>query len=135
MADAKIANKEKWLARIRGIPDVALQVAETNLDAGTDDLIDHLAAAAPESDYDRHPGQLKQEIAKFKNPERGLSYRIMSFARDRKGRLYGRYVEFGHGDAAPKPWWFPTYRAWKKPFRSKLFSDTRKALNAWWEGV
>jgi hypothetical protein len=132
MADAKIANREIWLAKIRGIPDVAVQVGEVSLDVGTDELVARLKAAAPESEYDKHPGQLKQEISKYKNPDRALSFRIMSFARDKAGRLYGRYVEFGHGDAGPRPWWFPTYRAWKKPFKAKLFADTRKALKAWW---
>lgn len=133
MADAKFANREKWLAKIRGLPAVVVEVGEVSLDVGTDDLTGALQRAAPVDNggHDPHPGQLKASIRKTKVEK--LRWRIVAEARDEKGRLYARYVEFGHGDAPPRPFWFPTYRAWKKRFRSKLYADTRKGLKAWWD--
>lgn len=137
MADAKFVNRQKVLQRLAGIPDVVIQVATVNLDAGTDELVEALrraAPVAPAAKKDEAPGTLRASIAKYRNPDRPLSWRIIAGARDRAGRLWARYVEFGHGEAAPEPFWYPTYRAWRKPFRSKLFSDTRRALKAWWPG-
>jgi hypothetical protein len=136
MADAEMLNKAAWLRRIAAIPDTVVQVGEVSLDVGTDDLVEKLRAAAPVDNggHDPHPGLLKREISKHRSSSRGLSWVIVSTARDRAGRLFGRFVEFGHGLAGPRPWWFPTYRAWKKPFRAKLYADTRKALKALWNG-
>ncbi len=136
MADAVLQGKARMLAKIRAIPETVRQVAEVSLDVGTDDLVEHLVGAAPENNggHDPHPGQLKAEIRKRRTAGRPLSWTIVAEARDKAGRLYARYVEFGHGAAPPRPFWFPTYRAWKKPFRSKLYSDTRRALKALWEG-
>lgn len=137
MADAKLLGRERYFAKLRAIPETVRQVAEVSLDLGTDDLVERLAANAPEDNGghdDKHPGLLKTTIRKYPTPGRPLSWRIQSFARDAKGRLFARYVEFGHGGAAPRPWWFPTYRAWKKPFKSKLYADTRRALSALWNG-
>lgn len=130
-------GKARALAKIRAIPETVRQVGEVSLDLGTDDLVEALQRAAPVDNAahgERSPGELKASIGKYRNPDRPLSWRLIAAARDLKGRLFGRYVEFGHGDAGPRPFWFPTYRAWKKAFRSKLFSDTRRALSALWSG-
>lgn len=134
MADAKMLGKARWLAKIARIPETVRQVAEVSLDVGTDDLVEHERSAAPldNGGHDPHPGLLKGSISKRPTPGRPLSFQIIAWARDKKGRLFGRYVEFGHGEAGPRPFWFPTYRAWKKPFRSKLYADTRRALAALW---
>jgi hypothetical protein len=135
MADAVFTNKQTVLARLAQLPDIVVRVAEVNLDAGTDELVEALrraAPVAPQAKKDEAPGTLRASIQKYPNADRALSWRIIAGARDAAGRLWARYVEFGHGEAGPEPFWFPTYRAWKKPFRSKLFSDTRRALKAWW---
>lgn len=137
MASAVLQGKSRAVAKIEALPDIVREIGEVSLDVGTDDLVRHLKAAAPidNGGHDPHRGLLKYAIVKLRNEARGLSWQIMSVARDAKGRLFGRFVEFGHGDAAPRPWWFPTYRAWKKPFRAKLYADTRKALSAFWNGA
>lgn len=133
MADAKFANREKWLAKIAGVADVIRPIAEQSLDVGTDDLVGALQRAAPldNGEHDPHPGALKASVHKYAAGP--LIFRIIADARDRAGRMYGRWVEFGHGAAGPRPWWFPTYRAWKKPFRTKLYADVRRGLKAWWD--
>lgn len=132
MADAKMINRQAWVDKIRRIPETVQQAAEGPLEQRVDTLLEALKRAAPRSEFDKHPGQLAEEIIKYKNADRPLSWKIQSIARDAAGRLYGRFVEFGHGAAGPRPWWFPTYRAWKKIALRAQNSAVRKALAAMW---
>lgn len=129
MADAKLIGKERMLARIRSIPLVVREAAEKPLEEEVDAMVAALKRAAPDgTQWEVHPGQLKAEIVKYRNPDRPLSWRVMSVARGVDGSLYGRFVEFGHGLAAPSPFWWPTYRAQIKRLRTRCFAATRKAL-------
>lgn len=134
MADAKMLGKTELIAKLARLPPAVTETAGVALDAGTDELVAALQRAAPVSELDDHPGQLRESIQKYRTPGRPLSWRIIAAARDLKGRLYGVWVEFGHGDAPPRPFWFPTYRAFKKRFRSKLFSDVRRVISGIWRG-
>lgn len=128
MADATIAGREALLARLAKIPEVTQAAAARALKAGVDELVEAEKRAAPVSDLEGHPGELRDSIVAYANPDRPLSWRIIVGARDAAGRLYGRYVEFGHGNARPRPFFFPTYRAQKKRIRSQVFSEVRQAL-------
>lgn len=129
MADAKMAGKEALLRRLASIPEAVRQAAEPELEDAVEEMRQALQRAAPVApDYEKHPGELRESIQKYPNPGRPLSWRIIAGARDAAGRLYGRFVEFGHGLAGPRPFWFPTYRAQKKRLRSRMYAAVRKRL-------
>lgn len=129
MADAKIVGREKYLARLAKIPAAARDAANEGLDGAAERMKAALQRAAPVApEFERHPGELRDEIEIYQVDDRELSRRIMSTARDGEGTLYGPFVEFGHGDAAPRPWWWPTYRAQKKPIRARMYARLRKVV-------
>lgn len=129
MADAEIKGKAAVLARIGRIPQVVRDAAEKPLEEAVEEMASALRRNAPVAvEYEKHPGQLRESIEKYRNPDRPLSWRVIAGARDKFGRLFGRFVEFGHGNAGPRPWWFPTYRAHKKRLKTKVFTAVRKAL-------
>lgn len=129
MADAQMAGKAAVLKRLASIPQVVQDAAEKPLEDGVEAMVGALKRAAPVAEeHETHPGQLRDSIEKYKNPDRPLSWRVIAGARDKFGRMFGRYVEFGHGNAGPRPFWFPTYRAFKKKIRTGVYTATRKAL-------
>lgn len=131
MADAKMLGKQRMLERIRSIPAVARVAAEKPLEEEVGAMEAALKRAAPVGHpLEAHPGELRDKIEMYRNPDRPLSWRIIAGARDAAGRLYTRFVEFGHGAAAPVPFWWPTYRANIKRLRTKCYAATRKALQA-----
>lgn len=113
-------------------PDVRNEIAKS-LDAETDELVAAEKRAAPVSALEDHPGQLRDSIEKYRTPGRLLSWRIIAGARDKQGRLFGRYVEFGHtaanGTFVPaSPFWFPTYRARRKAMRKAILDPARRVI-------
>lgn len=130
MADAKMIGKEKLLAKFSRVTPRVIEAVTPAFEDEVEAMRQAISRAAPENEFDKHPGQLKEEIVSYPNTDRPLSARIIAAARDAAGRLYGAWVEFGHNDAAPVPYFWPTYRAKKKPLRSKLYAEARKALTA-----
>lgn len=133
MADAVFANKARILARFARMPAVVQATAEATLKSQVEQLVEAEQRAAPVSELEGHPGELRESIAAYETPGRVASYRVIAGARDSKGRLYGRYVEFGHtaadGHFVPaQPFWFSTYRAWKKAMLAKVRAEVRAAL-------
>lgn len=136
MADAKFTNKDKILARFAAMPAIVQETAARALKDQVDQLVAAEQRAAPVGvPPERHPGELRDSIEAYPTPGRVASYRIIAGARDAQGRLYGRYVEFGHtgpgGVNVPaQPFWFSTYRAWKPGMLRKIRADVRAAVKA-----
>lgn len=133
MADAKFLNKEKILARFSRMPASVQATAAHELKTQVGELADAIRRAAPVSPLESHPGELRDNIEVFETEGRVVSFRIMSTAKDQtaKGNYYGVWVEFGYtaanGTRVPaQPFFFPTYRAWKRG----LFAAVRKAVRA-----
>jgi hypothetical protein len=149
---AELKGLEKTIARFNRLPDaVKLEVA-SQLDTETTDLVDAMKRAAP-VDHGlnaKHPGQLRDSIHKYRTPGRPLSWRILADAKA-GGKFYGPHVEFGHaarprkyGKADVKgrstiiseamemvparPFFFPTWRANKRPMRRRLSAAARRVL-------
>lgn len=133
MADAVIKGKAALLAKFPRItPEVEAAIAPI-----MEDEVEHMRSAISRAapvlhrpSKERTPGQLAASIQKYPNPSRPLSWRIIAGARDAASRLWARYVEFGHGEAGPMPFFFPTYRANKKRLRTRAYAAARKVLSA-----
>lgn len=135
MADAKMLNKAKFLAKLRRLPEALKQDIGTQLATEIEDLTEAMKRAAPVSDVETEAGQFRESIHFYPTPDRALSYRIIADAKDSKGAFIGSHIEHGHeaadGSQVPaKPSFFPTYRARKKGIRRRLATATRKSLKA-----
>jgi hypothetical protein len=133
MADAKMLGRASVEEGLRRIPQLVLEDLGAQLAKEVEDLTEALQRAAPVSALEAHPGQLRDGIVFYPNPGRPLSYMILASARDTKGRLFGRYVEFGHiaADGTHIPassFWFPTYRARRKAMRRRLSQASLKRI-------
>lgn len=136
MADAQFVNKARILGRLRAMPPVVQASAGEALKKAVDELVAALKRAAPVgTEFEKTPGELRDHIEVFANGARVLSFRIIAAAKDEKGRYYGRYVEFGHttpdGAFVPAhPFWFATYRAWKRGMVRQVRAAVRTRLKA-----
>ena len=130
-------NLDKVKARINAIPGAVKEAVQAQLDIETDGLVEAIKAHAPVSDdLEKTPGELRDSVHKYANPDRDLSYRIIADAKDEKGRNIGSWVEHGHkthgGRHVPaQPFFFPTYRSLKKPMRRRMLAAGRKAVKAY----
>lgn len=140
MADAKVIRNAKVWQKFLSIPDKVAADVGKQLATEVGDLVDAQKRAAPvSSDLEKEPGQYRESIHSYSNPDRPLSYRIIADARDEKGNFIGPHIEHGHkavdGTHVPaKPSFFPTYRARKKGMRRRLNAAARKSIKAFSQG-
>jgi hypothetical protein len=125
-------NKQKVLARFRRVPEQIRAEVAAALKVEVHELVEAMRRAAPVSDVEQHPGQFRDSIHEYPNPDRPLSYRVIADARDAKGEFIGPHIEYGHtardGSHVPAvPSFWPTYRARRKAMRRRLANAVRKA--------
>jgi hypothetical protein len=130
---ASWANKQRILKRFARLPEGLRADVAAQLEVEVKALVAAEKRAAPVSELEQHPGQLRDKIEAYKTPDRPLSWRVIAGARDGLGRLFARFVEFGHlakdGSHVPaSPFWFPTYRALRKGIRARLMAAARKSI-------
>jgi hypothetical protein len=138
MAEAKFVNKDKILARLRALPAAVQETARAQLKTEVDALVEAERRACPVQPAgaaERPPGELRDSIHAYEVEERALSYRVIADAKDDEGVMYGRYVEFGHtakdGSYVPaEPFFYATYRAFKKGMVSRIRTAVRRRLKA-----
>jgi hypothetical protein len=138
MAEARFVNKDKILARLRKLPGSAAEAAKDALKKEVDAFVEAEKRACPVQPAgasDRPSGELRDSIHAYETPGRIASFRVIADAKDDKDTMYGRYVEFGHtspdGTYVPaEPFWFSTYRAFKKGMVSRVKAAVRKRLKS-----
>jgi hypothetical protein len=138
MATAKMLQNSRAWQRFLTIPDQIAADVGKQLAKEVDDMVAAMKRAAPVSDdLEKHPGQFRDSIHSYANPDRPLSYRIIADAQDEYGAFIGPHIEHGHmsklADGSEKhvpakPSFFPTYRARKKRMRSRLTAAGTKAI-------
>jgi len=130
---AKMSNLERRIARMNAFPAEVQAALEAQLEKEVHSMVAAMKRAAPVSDFEDQPGELRYSITAYRVPGRPAAWRIIVGARDKKGRLYGSYVEFGHnkadGSRAPaSPFFWPTYRARQKRLRGRILAPARKLI-------
>lgn len=138
MAYAKLVGLERLKARLAKIPQRMKVAVGSQLAAEVENLVEAMQRAAPVSDLEANPGELRDSLHFYPTPGRPLSYRILADARDAEGAFIGAHVEHGHkapdgSHVAAVPFFFSTYRAHKKPIRRRLAAVARKAAKAAFE--
>lgn len=132
MATAKMLNLEKTLERLAKVPAAMQAAAAAQLKVEVDGLVDAQKRAAPVDPQSDIPGNLRDSIHAYENPDRPLSYRIIVDAKDEDGKFIGSNIEHGHkardgSHVPPQPSFFPTYRARKKGMKRRMLAASRKA--------
>lgn len=140
MSDVKMLNKAKVLARLARIPDRMKVDVGSQLATEVEDLTEAIKANAPVGhDLEKSPGELRDSVHFYPNPDRPLSYRVIADAKDEKGSYIGAHVEHGHkapdGSHVPRvPFFFTTWRARKRPMRRRMLAVGRKSAKQAFEG-
>jgi hypothetical protein len=132
MASAKMLNLERVLARLRAIPPAMKAAAEQKLKVEVDALVAEQKRLAPD-DPDTGGSRIRDAIRAYPNPDRPLSYRVISDAKDEKGKPIAANVEHGHRNrdgthTRARPTFFPVYRARKLGMKRRITAAARKAL-------
>ena len=130
---AKMTNLERRIARMNSFPAEVQAAVETQLEKEVNLMVAAMKRAAPVSDFEDQPGELRDSITAYPVQGRPASWRIIVKAQDSKGRYYGSYVEFGHnkpdGTRVPAdPFFWPTYRAPKRGLRARILRPARKLI-------
>lgn len=117
-------GKERALRRMTRIPQNVRRAARVQLEKNAVELVTTIKSAAPVDD-----GLLQSSIMQedSSTPSR-ISRTVSAEARDERGRPYGRWVEFGHSGAAPRPFFWPIYRLYRRRFRTRMSRAARKAI-------
>lgn len=126
-------NLEKVLAKMKRLPPAMKDEVGGRLKTQVDILVERQKRAAPVDEKAKDPGQFRDSIHAYENPDRPLSYRVTADARDEDGKFIGGNIEHGHrardGTHVPaSPSFFPTYRAWKKPAQRNILAGGRVVL-------
>lgn len=136
-------NLEKRLASWGRMSAEIQEAVEYGLKKEVDEMVDAIKRAAPVSDFESRPGELRDSVTAYPVRGRPASWRIIVKARDKKGRYYGSYVEFGHNTADGKrvpaqPFFWPTYRARRgkgaSGLRARILRPARRLIRAMTKG-
>lgn len=136
---AKAVGLERILANIARLPAVQKAAVAKQLKVEVDGLAEAQKRAAPVDPTSKHPGELRDSIHAYENPQKPLSYRILADAKDDEGKFIGSNIEAGHrardGTHVPgRPSFFPTYRARKKGMRRRMTAASKAALKQQFPG-
>ena len=134
---AKIEGLEKLRAKLKAMPEAVKAEVEGVLIASAEEVAATARALAPVDD-----GDLKDSI-KVTGPG-GRTPLHSSGGAQSVGDLkavvtagnsstrYAAVVEFGHGNAAPRPFFWPAYRSKKKRIKSRIARAIGKAVKKIW---
>jgi hypothetical protein len=130
---AKMTNLEKRIARMNRFSAEVREAVESELKKEVEEMVAAIQRAAPVSDFEARPGELRDSVTAYPVQGRPAAWRIIVKAQDKKGRYYGSYVEFGHntkdgGRVPAQPFFWPTYRSRRRGLRARILRPARKLI-------
>lgn len=108
-------------AKLAKMPERAKAEMAKELDRGANEIAALARGLAPVKS-----GTLKASIQVEKGRHE-LSRKVVAGGGD---AFYARFVEFGHGHAKPRPFFFPAYRALRKSIKNRLARACTKAAKS-----
>lgn len=132
------------VAKLKQIPDVAVEAARIAMEAGAQEIVDEMRAMAP-----HRTGDLRDSIGwTWGNAPAGTfviasvrsgknqgdqyaTLRITIYAGS-KDAFYARFQEFGTRDMPAHPFFFPTWKAKRAEFRNRIRQRVRAAIRDAW---
>ena len=139
MADAKLTGPlQRIQANLARLDPSVSEALKTQVETEADDLADAIKramAAAYAGRNDKGLERLIDSVHAFPNENRAISVFVIADAKDADGKFIGSNVEAGHlardgSHVAPRPAFFPTYRARKKAMRRRISAAGRAAVRA-----
>ena len=127
---------EEVRARLRALPEGLKGPVGETLEKEVEHLVGAIKEVCPVSvDLEKHPGEIRDSIHSYANPDRELSFRVIANARDDKGEFTPPHLEYGHiapdgTHVPPHPFFWPVWRALKTGIRRRLSASARKAAKA-----
>lgn len=115
------SNRDRLRRRLKAIPVAVRKAARAQLKANAAELVDTQKGFAPVED-----GNLQASI---KEQDTSDSTRISrKVSAGGRSAPYASWVEFGHGQAAPRPFFWPAYRLKKRRFKTRMSKAAKKAI-------
>lgn len=115
------SNRERLRRRMRAIPVSVRKAAREQLKKNAEELVETQKGFAPVD-----AGALKDTIKQQDvSDSTRISRRVSAGG---PGVPYAAWVEFGHGQADPHPFFWPAYRLKRKLFKGRMSRAGRKAI-------
>lgn len=115
------SNRDRLRRKLRAIPVAVRKAAREQLKANAEELVQTQKGFAPTD-----AGALKDTI---KQQDVSDSTRISRRVSAGDASVpYAAWVEFGHGQAAPQPYFWPAYRLKKRRFKARMTRAAKKAI-------
>lgn len=113
-----VSGLDKLKAKIASISIFAKLELAKELDRSADDIVSVAKSFVP-VDHGDLRASIRKETGKHE-----LSRKVIA---GDANAPYARFVEFGHSDAKPRPFFFPAYRALRRSIVNRMGRAYRKA--------
>lgn len=114
-------NRDRLRRKLKSIPGAVRKAARAQLQANADELVETMKGFVPVQE-----GAL---VSSIKQQDVSGSTRISRRVSAGNAEApYASYVEFGHGEAAPHPFFWPAYRLKRRRFRARMTRAAKKAI-------
>jgi hypothetical protein len=125
----KIRGREALIARMRGIPAPVRIAARDALARERVLLEEQIRSAAP-----RDHGDLAASVRSYdvSSGEKISAVVTAGETEDPEKKYKARAIEFGRPDMEAQPFFFPTYRAFKRPMKARVSRAIKTALKKYW---
>ncbi|HEY1071503.1 HK97-gp10 family putative phage morphogenesis protein [Brevundimonas sp.] len=115
------SNRDRLRRKIRAIPVQVRKAARDQLKANAQELVETMKGFAPVQEGPLVSSIKEQDVSDSTRISRRVS------AGDRSAP-YVSWVEFGHGQAAPRPFFWPAYRLKRRRFKARMTRTAKKAV-------
>jgi len=111
---AGFSNRDRLRKRLKAIPERVRKAAERQLEINANEMVETAKDFVPIDDG-----------ALVSSDETKISRRISAGSNE---AFYASWVEFGHGRAAPRPFFWPAYRLKRRRFKARMNRAAKKAV-------
>lgn len=118
---AGFSNRDRLRKRLKAIPERVRKAAERQLEINANEMVETAKDFVPIDDG-ALVSSIKQRDA---SDETKISRRISAGSNE---AFYASWVEFGHGRAAPRPFFWSAYRLKRRRFKARMNRAAKKAV-------
>lgn len=115
------SNRDRLRRKMKAIPVAVRKAARAQLKANAEQLVETQQRFAPVEDGKLQASIKQQDVSDSTR----ISRRVTAGGREAP---YASWVEFGHGNAAPRPFFWPAYRVMKRRFKARMTRAAKKAV-------
>lgn len=121
---ASWVNKGRLLARMAAIPPAVKKAVKAQTKTNAEDMVSQVKRNM--QTFEHPTGELESSLTIVDSSNQySIGYTIIEADGE------GRYVEFGHGNAQPKPHFYPAYRVNKRKYRTRTNKAAKSSYVNW----